>query len=181
MEFLKVSDAKLKIMITKAEMTEYGVDGESIDYDTPKIRRAFWRILDKAREECGFEVLGDKVLIQFYPSKDGGEIFITKLGLASERIAKTVAKSERVTMLLTRRAMYRFPSYFAFCEAERLGAFCEGAGRRDLYLDERGQCYLITEERGGKKDGEISPLLEFAVEIPDTLIPYVREHLDKVE
>ena len=67
MEFLVVSDSKLKIMMNRDDMQKYEIDGDNIDYDNPKIRRSFWRILDAAREKCGFEAAGDKVLIQFYP------------------------------------------------------------------------------------------------------------------
>ena len=76
MEFLVVSKSKLKIMMSRDDMKKYGIDGEDIDYDNPKIRRSFWKILDEAKERCGFEASGDKVLIQYYPSKDGGEIFV---------------------------------------------------------------------------------------------------------
>jgi hypothetical protein len=58
-------------MMSRDEMKKYGIDGDNIDYDDPKTRRSFWRILDAAHEKCGFEASGDKILIQFYPAKDG--------------------------------------------------------------------------------------------------------------
>ena len=111
MDFLVVSDSKLKIMMSREEMKKYDIDNENIDYDNPKTRRSFWRILDAARTGCGFEASGDKVLIQFYPSKDGSEIFVTKLGVVSSGTEKTIAKSSKIAMLSSRVVIYRFSSF----------------------------------------------------------------------
>ena len=182
MDFLVVSDSKLKIMMSRDDMKKYGIDGDNIDYDNPKIRRSFWRILDAARNECGFEASGDKVLIQFYPSKDGSEIFVTKLGVISSGAERTIAKSSKVAMLSTRRTVYKFSSFSSLvCAAKIIEAEeCERPPR--AYFDERDAYYIIADERRGLvgRASEISPLNEYGREIPENLAAYISEHFSEI-
>ncbi len=183
MEFLVVSDSKLKIMMNREDMKKYDIDGDNIDYDNPKTRRSFWRILDVAREKCGFEASGDKVLIQFYPAKDGSEIFVTKLGVISSGAERTIAKSSKVAMLSSRLVIYKFSSFSSLAAASRIIDVedCERAPR--AYLDEHGFYYIIAEERraGPEKNREIFPIYEFGREIPDNLAPYIAEHSTEIK
>ena len=92
MEILKISDSKLKIMLTADDMKKYRLSRDSVDYNDAKTRRSFSEILSYVKSTHGFNTERDKVLIQFYPSKDGGsELFVTKLGLlppSSERASR---------------------------------------------------------------------------------------------
>ena len=100
MEFLVINESKLKIIMTPADTERYDFSAANADYDSPDTRRIFWRIIDEATETVGFDPKGDKILIQFYPSRDGGcEIFVTKLGALSASAARLVSRSENVTML----------------------------------------------------------------------------------
>lgn len=183
MEFLVVSDSKLKIMLTKEDMIRYGIDKEDINYDDPKIRRSFWRILDEARTGCGFEASGDKVLIQFYPSKDGSEIFVTKLGLVSSGAERTIAKSTKVAMLSTRRAVYRFSDLDDLLSAVRVINIEECERPPRAFYGEDGAYYIIADERGitSGTSRDISSIAEFGIEIPSTLAAYVAEHANEIE
>ncbi len=182
MDFLVVSDSKLKIMMSRDDMKKYGIDGDNIDYDNPKIRRSFWRILDVARSECGFEASGDKVLIQFYPSKDGCEIFVTKLGLISAGAERTIAKSSKVAMLSTRRAVYKFPSFSSLVSAAKIIESEECERPPKAYFDEQGSYYIIADERRGPigHASEISPINEYGREIPENLAAYISEHSSEI-
>ncbi len=178
MDFLVVGDSKLKIMMSLEEMKKYGIDGENIDYDNPKTRRAFWKILDAACDACGFEVSGDKVLIQFYPAKDGSEIFVTKLGLISQGAERTISKSNKVAMLTRRRAVYKFSDIHALesCLAVLGSELSELSPA--AYSDGCGSYYLLTDEKksGSERKPDISPLSEFGEEIPANLAAYISEH-----
>ena len=106
MEFLVISENKMKIMLSAEEVRSYGIESERSDYRDPKIRRAFWKILDRARDECGFKVTGDKLLIQYYPSKCGAEIFVTKLGKISLGVERSIATTDSVTMLSSKNMIW---------------------------------------------------------------------------
>ena len=84
MELILINDSKLKIMLTPADMKEYDISCESVDYRQTETRRAFWCILDDAKHKTGFDAASEKVYIQMYPSKEGGcEMYVTKLGFTS--------------------------------------------------------------------------------------------------
>ena len=180
MDFLVVSDSKLKIMMTREEMKKYDIDGENIDYDNPRTRRSFWKILDVAREKCGFEAAGDKVLIQFYPSKDGSEIFVTKLGLISSGAERTIAKSSKVAMLEARIAIYRFDSFDSLCTAARHISLLDMHGAHRAFVDENGSYYIITEERSTSRQGDLRAISEFGREVPANLGGYISEHSKEI-
>ena len=183
MEFLVVSDSKLKIMMSKEDMIKYEIDGEDIDYDNPKVRRSFWRILDAAKESCGFNVAGDKILIQFYPSKDGSEVFVTKLGILSDGAEKAISKSSKVAMLTTKRAIYQFSSFKSLVTAAKIIKNEELERRPKAYFDESGAYYIIADERRGAsgKNSEITPISEFGKELPSTISGYVAEHSSEID
>ena len=181
MDFLVVSDSKLKIMMSREDMKKYEIDGDNIDYDNPKTRRAFWRILDAAKEKCGFEASGDKVLIQFYPAKDGSEIFVTKLGILSLGAERTIAKSSKVAMLWARRTVYRFSSFSSLLSAVKIIGREDGDTLPRAYLDEKGSYYIIADERHSAKESEISGINEYGREIPSSLVPYIMEHSREID
>lgn len=182
MEFLIVSDSKLKIMMTREDMKKYEIDCDNTDYDNPKTRRSFWKILDVARERCGFEASGDKVLVQFYPSKEGSEIFVTKLGVVSSGTEKTIAKSSKIAMLSSRLVIYRFSSFSSLASASRIIDTEDSKMPPRAYFDESGFYYIIAEDRksGFDKNSEISPINEYGKEIPVNLASYIAEHSTEI-
>ncbi len=183
MEFLTVSTSKLKIMLTRTDMEKYDIDREDVDYDNPKIRRSFWRIIDKAREACGFEVAGDKLLVQFYPCKDGCEIFVTKLGLISSGIERTISKSSKVAMLAIRKSVYKFEEREHVKSALALLRHDGYENNPEIYADEKGSYYVIIEERKSLSDNKdcMSVLTEYGTAVPDNLAKYIEEHSEKID
>ncbi len=180
MEFLLIGDSKLKIIMTEEDMHEYKLDKAS-DYSSSGYRRAFWHVLDKAREDVGFDTGGDKVLIQFYPIKSGGcEVFVTKLGILSKESARLVTRSERVTMLGKEKNFYVFASLsdlkrFYHSVETRLS---EPYPSSDIYITDGLVCYLAVEEYAkGGDPCEFPEILEFADRLTADIGFFITEHL----
>ena len=78
MELIKISTTKLKVMLSADDMKKYEFEpGETGDISA---RSAFWRIMRVARDRCGFDAVGGRVFVQYYPERHGGcEMFVTKL------------------------------------------------------------------------------------------------------
>lgn len=168
-------------MLTAEDMEKYGIDPDSTDYEAPSVRRSFWRVLDVAREQCGFRIAGDKVLMQFYPSPSGGELFVTKLGKIASGAERTISKSGNVAMMSSRSVIYRFSELEALLQlARRLAA--EGYELfSEVYAADDGSYYMLCEERNVSGFlSELAVLGEFAAEVPSTLEPYLKEHTEKV-
>lgn len=184
MEVLKISDSKLKIMLTRQDMQRYRLNSDNIDYNDSRTKHSFWQILDAVKESHGFDTSGDKVLIQYYPSKDGGcELFVTKLGILPAASERTIAKSNRITMLEERRTVYRFEDFETMLIGARLIKNSSGIKYSDAFLGESGEYYLEIFERGAAYAAglcEFSRLLEFSVAVPPSKYPYITEHCEKL-
>lgn len=85
MEFIMISDSKLKIALTPADMKEYSLDCETIDYDKTETRAAFWQFFDDVKLRTGFDAASDRIFVQIYSSVGGGcEMYVTKLADKTE-------------------------------------------------------------------------------------------------
>lgn len=180
MEFLLIGDSKLKIIMTDEDMAIFNLN-TGADYASASYRRAFWKVLDLAKEEVGFDPDGDKVLIQFYPVKSGGcEVFVTKLGILSKESARFVSRSDKVTMLSKARGCY------AFEKIEDLKSFAISVKatapppypNSDVYISAGGKPYLIIEEYGkGGESSEFPSILEYSRALSPDFEFFISEHL----
>ena len=181
MEFLTINENKLKIMLSSDEVKKYGIENEKTDYRNGETRKAFWKILDRANEECGFKVRGDKLLIQYYPSKSGAEIFVTRLGKISLGIERNIAGEDSITMLSSKNMIYRFENIEVIERLRREISRNSINTVADLYHCEDGCYYLFFEERSDA--GMLSPfsvISEFGDEIPQNMESYIKEHSEPV-
>ena len=81
MEYVMINESKLKVMLEESDLAGFELSPDELDYANPEAKQLFGDILGYAKEELGFDTSGYRVLLQLYPSKDGGcEIFITRLG-----------------------------------------------------------------------------------------------------
>ena len=84
MELILINESKLKIMLDEQDMKEYNIGDES-DCSHFETRKAIRDILDRARDEIGFNTEGAEIFVQLYSSKKGGcELFVTKSTLIGE-------------------------------------------------------------------------------------------------
>ena len=187
MEVLKISDSKLKIMLTRADMQKYGLSADKVDYNNAATRRSFFEILDSIKTSHGFDTEGDKILIQFYPSKDGGcELFVTKLGLLPTSSERIISKSDRIAMLTTRRDLYIFSNIDDLVKAIKILGFNEAVKYSDVFYDgesEPGRYILEVMERGSGRGifiSELDLLLEFSERADNYIYPYITEHCKKL-
>ena len=88
MEYIPITDSKLKIICEEEDLALYGLSADSLEYGDEAGRRFIEDILDKAQKRLGFQSKHHRILIQLFPSVDGGcEIFISRLGLLTEEKA----------------------------------------------------------------------------------------------
>ena len=81
MEFILIGEDKIKVMLTEEDLEEFDLAADELDYANTETKRMFWDVLSRAKAHTGFDTDGQKVLVQLYPSKEGGcEIFVTKIG-----------------------------------------------------------------------------------------------------
>ena len=164
MEFFKVGSSKIKIILSKDEAEERGVSADGTDNDRER-RNALRKILEEAEAHAGFFIGGERVLVQIYPTSDGGvELFVTKLGSLSGETRGVIARSERVTVLSGRRVYYIFSAFEDMLGAARCipPALAE---KSTAYALEGGEYCLSFYEREKSGFPELLRILEFGSRI----------------
>ena len=79
MDYIRISDTKIKVTLSQADLDRYVAEGE---HDRLAGSHGTLRaILREIRRKTGFDATGERVLMQMFPSSDGGcELFVTRLG-----------------------------------------------------------------------------------------------------
>ena len=181
MEFLLIGESKLKIVLNEEETKNYKLDGSCEDSGGAGVRRSFWRILEMAKQEVGFDPAGDKVLIQFYPIKTGGcEVFVTKLGILPDSSARLVSRSNRISLLSKNRIFYLFYTLEDLIRAARAVKQASGnvSINSDVYLDDDKYYMSVEEYAKGGEPVEFPCILEFGVGLTADFGLYISEHAD---
>ncbi len=177
MELLRISERKLKVMLSDEDMERYRLDRENLDYDTTETRSAFWQILDEAKHKTGFDAGGGKLFVQIYPSRGGGcEMYVT------------LAEGEEKPHPRRKPLVRGYESIYRFETLELLLEVCRKL--RELgYRDESsafaadGAYYLMIREKlessimSPKALGEFSFIEEYGVRLSGGVrLAYLREH-----
>ena len=182
MEFLLIGDSKLKVILNEEEVRAHKLDTLS-EGGGHSSRRSFWKILEKAKSEVQFDTSGDKVLIQFYPLKNGGcEVFVTKLGILSDTSAKIVAKSDKVTMLSKRKNYYAFKNFSDLvCACNAVMRVSDGnAPESTAYTYAEGFFLSVDEYGKGGESSEFPSLSEFGKWLTTDMALFISEHGTKL-
>ncbi len=178
MELLVISDSKLKVMLDREDMKRYGLFGSELNYDDPVTRKKLLCVLDEIKEQSGFDTAADKLLIQLYPSRDGGsEMFVTKLGLLSSSAEQSLKRSRGIGVFCRGAEIY-FTESFANLLA--MACACEGVcyiEQSHLYYESGKGYYLILDQRGsGGAPSPLWPLLEYGEPVPPSRRAYIEEY-----
>lgn len=80
MDLIKISDSKLKIMLSASDMDKYELAGDTTCLPDMRVRDALRRMLEDSRLHIGFINEQTRLYVQMYPSVTGGcELFVCKL------------------------------------------------------------------------------------------------------
>ena len=175
MEFLNISDIKLKVTLSAEDAAEYGIDTSSGDFTGIEIRRAIRKILSVAESECGFSADGERMLVQLYPLPDGScELLVTRLVSMSRRDRATIAESEGLSLIEHRRGTFRFDSKEELLRAIR--TVRREDVEADLYRDDLGRYYISAREELTDGISELEIFVEFGERLSALPIAVMSEY-----
>lgn len=205
MEWIRISENKLKIMLTAEDAKRYALRCETVDLADSFTRQAFRDILSDIRPVTGFDATEEKVYIQMYPSKEGGcELFVTKMGLlfsdsAPAEHATTACEpgkadpAEKTKTARTKKTPRRRKELCSFHTLSDLLAACARllaahyGGESTAWRDETGKYWLLlcATEPDAPTAGRRSSLIFFPVamlleygrrENAETSLMFLSEH-----
>ncbi len=188
MELIRISDSKLKITLSVADMEKYALCSDSMDYDNTETRRAFWEILDEAKQKTGFDAAKERVFVQVYPSRGGGcEMYVTKVGTLFEKEGVGEKPPPRRR---PRVGIYRFLSLDGLLSACAV-LHAQGYSEESAAYAERdaGRYYLILREHlcapvgsDGTRLSEYGFLEEYGERLSGCVtFAYIKEHAVPLE
>ncbi len=151
MDYIMINEGKLKIMLEAEDLAEWDIRIDELDYANPYAKAIFEEILAYAKENFGFDATGRKVLLQLYPSRDGGcELFITRLG--------ELERSSKEADGICQRA-YSFDKLshlLSVCRRLLISGF---KGESSAWFDNEGKWFLLIGTEG--ENSELQPIDEF--------------------
>ena len=179
MEVLTIGKSKMKILITKSEVEQFGLTTDVELRDTSESRRVLWNILEAAKEKQGIDPTGDKVLVQLYPMRDGScELFVTKLGILSKSSQRYVSDSDRTTLLSKRKIYYRFENLNLLSAALEYTRRTNEAFLKSgaVYMGAVGPILEIEEICRDEEDSDLDGIEEFGERLPKETGYYIGEY-----
>lgn len=178
MDFLKIGKNKLKITLTKDELKRYKLDKIDPDADLAPHRRSLFRVIDLAGQRTGFAPGSERLLLQFYPTRGGGELFVTKLSVLTEAEKNIISRAPTLTTLMRSRRAYFFDSIQdAIALSKSIAQRTSPPESSALYITELGGVVLEVEEyeRGGGAC-DLVEISEFSDRLSAEFFLYLREH-----
>lgn len=125
MELIRISESKLKIMLTPTDMSHFELDNESFGENRAKTRKAFRHLMDEIKRQIGFEADDRHLSVQYFPSREGGgEMFVTNL-------PTTAILPSKEEPALIKPGNASFP-----ISAKSVGAFCKDCAYRFEALED---------------------------------------------
>lgn len=201
MELIRISDQKLKIMLTASDMIAYDFSPDTLTESnaTPATAsagtitagRAFRRLLEDIRRKISFETEDRRLTVQYFPSRGGGcEMFVSSIPFDTEERKKSTAPKPTATAAgkagraiapaFRREDAYRFEKLsHLLCACQRLNRLLY-ITESTAYRDDNGRFYLlfttVTTSPFALPD-ELAFLAEYGnAEEPKRLRVWMREH-----
>ena len=193
MELIRISDRKLKIMLTPLDMRHFELNPERFGEDSAQMHRSFRLLLSEVRRQTDFDADDTHLSVQYFPSREGGcEMFICNLqeGDAQEQpCPSTVPAAKPCTDIRPykkRNGSFRRDCAYRFVKLEHLLSACrrlEGHScilESSVWRDEGGDYLLfllILTSSPYSMPEEIDFLSEYGIlENAPQLRLYIREH-----
>ncbi len=158
MDLIKISDTKIKIMLSSSDMSYYDLHNDSISLADAHARRVLGRLLADARDLTGFDSDMSRLYIQMFPCADGGcELFISKSDQSDSSLSLVPmqAKSDALPRAshaclpdkrYTESAVYVFSTFDCLVRACKRLRACHYIGKSSLYAGQQKSYYLLLED-----------------------------------
>ncbi|MBQ8309773.1 MAG: adaptor protein MecA [Clostridia bacterium] len=190
MELIRISDRKMKIMLTPTDMRHFELNADTFGEDSAEMHRAFRLLLEEIKKQTGFDADDNRISVQYFPSREGGcEMFISHLPGSSETAEMPMfhpcgralqLQPKHKAGAFHRECAYRFDSIHHMLAVCRRLCEIGYIGNSSAYRDEKNQYYLLLTILAASPfmtPDEMNFIVEYGVIENITLLKlYLREH-----
>ena len=150
MELIRISNSKLKIMLTPMDMRQFELSTDNFYDDSEKMHRSFRLLLDEVKRQSGFEADDHRISVQYFPSREGGcEMFISNLsgdmenGNCALTPAPEMQPAPRTRGSFSRSFAYRFEGLAELLSVCRRLLVMDYINESSAWRDDGGRYYLF--------------------------------------
>ena len=150
MELIRISNSKLKIMLTPMDMRQFELSNDNFYDDSEKMHRSFRLLLDEVKRQSGFEADDHRISVQYFPSREGGcEMFISNLsgdkenGSCALTPPPEMQPAPRTRGSFSRSFAYRFEGLDELLSVCRRLLPMDYINASSAWQDDTGQYYLF--------------------------------------
>lgn len=191
MELIRISDQKLKIMLTAMDMSHFELNADHFLDNSQMMHKTFRRLLDEIKKQTDFDADDRHISVQYFPSREGGcEMFISRLAAEDTSALGGSVKKETRALELRKKGSssgsFRRDCAYRFDTLEALLSVCKRLrdigyiGDSEAYLDEYDRyflCITVCSSSPFSLPEEWSFLSEYGtVENATMLKLYIKEH-----
>ena len=192
MELIRISDRKMKIMLTPTDMRQFELNADTFGEDSAEMHKSFRLLLDEIKKQTGFEADDNRISVQYFPSREGGcEMFISYSPLCCDDVGTDAHETHPCKRALQvhpkhkggafhRECAYRFSTLNHLLSVCRRLCKIGYVGSSSVYRDEKDQYYLLITVLATSPfmtPDEINFIVEYgSIENVTLLKLYLREH-----
>ena len=178
MDFLKIGKNKLKISLNREDILDFHLEKIGADTDLSPYSEAIFSIVDIAEEQGIFSANEEKLLLQFYPLSEGGELFVTKLSVMTEAQKSVICRAQNLTVAERKQAAYLIENLAdAAALARSISSRQAPPEKSAIYLLDEGEILLeLEEQKCATRQTQYPEISEFATKIPKDTYLFLREH-----
>lgn len=188
MELIRISDRKLKIMLTPTDMHHFELNPDTFGEDSAGMHRSFRLLLEEIKKQTGFDADDRQISVQYFPSREGGcEMFISRVPPVCEadRASSPMTQSLQIRQQGVRGAFHRECAY-RFQSLDQILTVCRRLsqigyiGSNSAYCDNFDRYYLLLSvlaESPFATPNELAFITEYGmIENTSLLKIYLKEH-----
>ncbi len=192
MELIRISDRKMKIMLTPTDMRHFELNADTFGEDSAEMHRAFRLLLEEIKKQTGFEADDSRISVQYFPSREGGcEMFISHTPTSCDSISTDPPAIQPCGKALQLHPRHKVGAFhrecaYRFASLHNMLAVCRRLceigyiGSSSAYRDEKDRYYLLLTVLSASPfmtPDEMNFIVEYGeIENVTMLKLYLREH-----
>ena len=195
MRIERISQNKIKVTLSLADLEEWKIDVENLSYNSPEAQEMFWNMMKRAESETGFYVDDSQLIVEAMPLQtDGFVIIITRVDENDdfESIHKFIRNKFRKSELRVKKktkkvstgiVLYMFSEFEDLCLAcNRLKNIYNGESTLYKYKDFYYLSLMRNCSLNSSPEAVEVILSDYAQKIASPLIQegFLNEHAEKI-